>query len=205
MKLALLAVAAASLASAAAPKCAGRGETPRLNGDLFSPVECSTAPAKSNFRAPAPPPTGQAKVDFAALAGRWTGFMLSGFGRYDLAFDLKPARGGAKIAMTLREVQFESVSKLALTLTQDGPPGAFAASLSSDSLPVRALKGRGTVVLGPEPGESAVVVSFENGASYEVSFATAPAGAVRASVDWIVPGAPNRRADTTLTRVPAKN
>lgn len=211
MKTLLAAVLALSSAAAAAPlKCADGG-TPRLTGDLFAPVECSSTTLPS--AALPVPPAKPRKLDLAAAAGAYEGSAIEGMGRYELRLELKTGWfGRAEATLKLLELQFHSLSTQTLRLVSAKGAGRWNVVLASDALPGAELKGEaqtGSIEVSTSAPHGAIVdgrqmdFRFSNGSEYRVRFA--PSGSsYRAQVWWTVPGAPARSFETELARAAAQ-
>lgn len=213
MKSLLVLLAFASAAAAAPLKCANGG-LPRLTGDLFAPVDCSSA-ALAVAALPVPPAKPR-KIDLKALEGAYEGSAVQGLGRYELRLELKTGWfGRAQATLKLLELQFHSLSSHVLKLAPAKGPGRYATVLAADVLPGRELQGEATAgdveistpaagAPAPMKGARQMDFLFSNGAAYRVRFAPDGASALRAQVWWAVPGAPPRSFETVMTRVPAK-
>ncbi len=186
----------------AAPSCVNH-VAPRLSGDLFAPVECSSAtlPAAALDEAPV---EGSRKASLKDLAGTWTGQTEEGLGRYALRATLTVSwRGRAQGEATLMERQTHLMTAVSLTLSPAKGAGRYDAALSTRMLPGAVLKG--TAVLGlAAPGSSARVLdaAFDNGARYRVELDPDGPDALDARVRFAVPGGPSRSFETRLTRAP---
>jgi hypothetical protein len=212
MKILLAALVLSSAAAAAPLKCADGG-SPRLTGDLFAPVECSSATLPV---AGLPvPPAKPRKLDLKSLEGSYEGSAVQGMGRYELRLELKSGWfGGAEATLKLLELQFHALSTQVLKLSPAKGPGRYSTVLTADVLPGRELQGEataGTIAIStPTAGVPAAAKDarqmdflFSNGSLYRVRFAPGAGSSYRAQVWWAVPGAPGRSFETELTRVPA--
>jgi hypothetical protein len=211
MKTLLAVLALASAASAAPLKCANGG-SPRLTGDLFAPVDCSsgTLPAARLPVAPAEP----RKLALKGLAGAYEGSAVQGMGRYELRIELKPGWfGRAEAALKLLELQFHTLTVSNVRLTPAKGAGRFDVALTADALPDAELRGEaqaGSIEVSTTAPRGAIAegrqldVRFANGAEYRMRFAPSGKSAYRAQVWWAVPGAPERSFETELTPVPAQ-
>jgi hypothetical protein len=209
----LIALLALASAAAAAPqlKCANGG-LPRLTGDLFAPIECSSATLKV-AALPVPPAKAQ-KIDLKALEGVYEGNALQGFGRYELRLELKTGwLGRAEGTLKLIELQFRTLSSHTLKLVPAKGDGRYATYLATDAKPSLELKGEAifgavdvsTAAAGappPLPGARQADFLFANGASYRVRFSPDGPSDLHAQVWWAVPGAPARSFETQLKRLP---
>lgn len=211
MKTLLALLALSTAASAARLKCANGG-APRLTGDLFAPVECSSAAAAA---APLPvPPANPGKLSLKGLDGAYEGSAIQGMGRYEIRVELKTGWfGRAEATLKLLELQFHSMSTTAVKLSPAKGPGRFDVELTADALPGETLKGEaqaGTVESSTSAPRGAIAagrqldIRFANGSEYRLRFAPSGKSACRAQVWWAVPGAPERSFETELTPAPAR-
>jgi hypothetical protein len=202
----LVLVAAAALVAAAPPdyKCPKTGLPPVLNGDPFSPVECSTAPTAA-LPLPVEAVAAPAKADFKALRGTWEGVLVRGFGRYASTLEVRPARRGA-VELTLRwkEQQLRSTGHSTLTLAPGKPEGAYAASLSASLLPDARLEGAARFSAETD-ADGAVTprldLSFPNGAAHRARWSFPSKDVLRFRAVWSVPQAPLQTLEGELRRV----
>ena len=195
MKTFFFLLAFASAAAAAPHKCAN-GASPRLTGDVFAPVECSseTPPVP----APPVPPPAPRRIDWKALEGAYEGSVVQGFGRYELRLELKHGWfGRAEATLKLVELQFHALSINTLKLVPAEGPGRYSIALTTDALPGRKLKGAAVL------GSRQLDMLFANGARYSVRLEPGP-NASRVQFWEAAPGAPPRSFETELTRVPPK-
>lgn len=208
----LLALLALASAAAAAPLMCANGGSPRLTGDLFAPVDCSSATLPvAALPVPAAKP---GKASLKSLDGAYEGTAIQGMGRYEIRVELKSGWfGRAEATLKLLELQFHTLSTSIVKLSSGKGPGRFDASLSADALPGAELKGvaqAGTVVVSTSAPRGAIAegrqfdVRFDNGSQYRLRFAPSGKSAYRAQVWWAVPGAPERSFETELTPVPAQ-
>jgi hypothetical protein len=211
MKLAL-ALSLAAPAAFAAPRCSGGG-TPRLNGDLFAPVDCSSATktAPSVPGAPVTPSGDGVKNDLRDLDGRWEGSLIHGLGRYALLAALKTSWNG-KVEATLewKELQFRERATDKLVLTPAKGRGAYAAVLTTTLAPDASLAGTAAIggALTPLTSSSTVItpdrqadVSFANGAGHRVYFQLNPSKTeMRVRAFSGIPGAPLQKFEIVFTR-----
>ncbi|HXT00603.1 MAG TPA: hypothetical protein VN915_08015 [Elusimicrobiota bacterium] len=207
----LVALLAFSSASAAPLKCANGG-SPRLTGDLFAPVDCSSATLP--VAALPVPPAKPRKLRLKGLDGAYEGSAVQGMGRYEIRVELKTGWfGRAEAALKLLELQFHSLTASRLTLSPAKGPGRFDAVLASDDLPGAELKGEAqagaieastAAARGAINDGSQVDLLFSNGARYRVRLAPSGSAGYRAQVWWAVPGAPARSFETQLTRAAAQ-
>ncbi|HAZ08071.1 MAG TPA: hypothetical protein DCZ01_06015 [Elusimicrobia bacterium] len=188
-------------ARAAGPSCAG-GRPPRMTGDLFVPIECSTAAAVA-ASLPVEPSVAQ-KPDLKALSGTWEGSAVQGFGRYQILATLEVGwLGRAHGTLALKELQFREHLGHRLKLTPAKGKGRYGAALSTDSLPAAALKGEALFTTAPDAaasGRHMFEVVFANGASHRARWAFEGEDALRVTVWSSVPGAPPRSWETVLRR-----
>ena len=214
-KLLTLAVALAAVSAiAAAPKCSD-GRPPRLNGDAFSPVECSTV--TKSVPALAGTPAADSKdvpADLKSLEGRWEGAFAHALGRYQAALTVKTAWSGkAEMTLELTELQFHEKLTDSLTLKPGKGRGVYEAVLSSSKAADISLKG--ALKLGAEAAAVFVGTStgtvkalpvrqadlvFENGASHRIVFSQRGKDALDAAWSMAVPGAPTQNLRLTLRR-----
>ena len=197
MKTLLVLFAFASAAAAAPLKCAD-GNSPRLTGDLFAPVECSSAALP--VAALTVPPANPQDVDLKALEGAYEGpAAIQDLGRYDLRLEFKKGWfGRATATLKLIELQSHALSSHTLKLVPAKGTGRYAVAFKTDALPGRKLKGEATA------GARRLDLLFANGARDSVRFDPAGPDALRAQIWWAVPGAPPRTFETALTRVPSE-
>lgn len=188
-------------ARAAGPSCAG-GRTPRLTGDLFVPVECSTAAAAA-ASLPIEPSVAR-KPDLQALSGTWEGSAVQGFGRYQIRATLEVGwLGRAHGTLALKELQFREQLGHRLKLAPAKGKGRYGAALSTDSLPAAVLEGEARFTTSDDaaaPGRQMFEVVFANGASHRARWAFEGKDALRVAVWSSVPGAPPRSLETVLRR-----
>lgn len=215
IKLLALAVALSSAAFAAAPKCSD-GRAPRLNGDAFSPVDCSsTTKAVPGLPGVAGVESKDVPADLRALEGRWTGSFPHALGRYQAALTVKTSWSGkADLTFELTELQFHEKLTDTLALKPAKGRGAYEAVLGTSLAPGPSLKG--ALKLGAEQTGTPVAVStaaakapaprrqadlvFENGASHRVIFELKGKDALEAYWASSIPGAPSQRLLLSLTR-----
>lgn len=213
--LALAVVLPAAAALAAGPKCSD-GRAARLNGDAFSPVDCST----TTKPVPALPGAAAAEsadvpADLKALEGRWTGSFAHALGRYDAVLTVKTSWGGkADLTFDLTELQFHQKLTDVLALKPAKGRGAYDAELTTTLAPGASLKG--ALKLGVEPSGVPVAVStgaakappplrqadltFANGAAHRVGFRLEDKDSLTAFWFMSVPGAPPQKLRLSLRR-----
>jgi hypothetical protein len=194
---ALLLLTSASWALPACPNAA----PPRLTGDLFDPVSCSTAV----LTAPdlQTPPLEGGKASLRDLGGRWTGDAEEGFGRYALSADLTVHwLGRAEGTLTLVELQTRRRVQTTLTLVPAKGAGRYAAELTSRMLPGKAL--RGTAVLSQDGKDRVLDLTLENGTRYLVRIERPDAEKALAEVRLAAPGGPPRTFEARFTRAPSR-
>lgn len=198
----LLAVLLPALAAAAAPaprKCAS-GADPRLSGDAFAPVECSTVtkPAPALPGVPADP-KGGAPLTLKDLSGRWEGSVIHAIGRYELALTVTTHWGGkAELDLAMKEMQFHEKIADRLTLTPAKKSGGYDAVWTSDAATGPELKGR--LTLGGTPLARAADLVFANGAAHRFAFAFKSKDELKVAVWSSIPGAPPQQLETVLRR-----
>ena len=199
--IALALLLSSSAAAAAAPRKCLQGNEPRLSGDAFAPVECSTAPAAA-LPLPGEPvaPAADAKAFLKKHAGRWEGVVIHGLGRYQVLLALKTGWGGkAELVLKAKEMQFRTRVEDALALVPSKPAGAYSARLTSDQAPAASLAGELRVGAAAEDGSRALELVFQNGASHRLSVRPTADG-LAVSAASAIPGAPLQRLETTLVR-----
>lgn len=205
MRYIVLLAGAGLLAAAAPPRvCQKTGLPPVLNGDPFSPVECSTAP-KAALPLPEEPATEPAKPDFKELKGRWEAQLIKGFGRYAVTLEVKTGWGGkAELEFGWKELQTRQTGWTRLELKPlKNEPGAYAAVLSASALPGATLAG--TARFSEEtdktgaPRRRADAV-FANGASHRLRWSLPDRGALRFAAQWAVPEAPLQSLEAELKK-----
>lgn len=216
LKTAVLGVALAALAAPlfAAPKC-GVGVTPRLTGDLFSPVECSTA-TKTVLQIPGTAVEREGpevKTDLRDLDGRWEGTLIQGMGRYSLLLTIKTAWGGkTELTLDAKELQFRDRLTDRLTLTPGKEKGVYAATLVTSVWPEGSLKGN--AILGaallpavpagtkpPTPDRQADLVLANRAVHRAIfTFMGKDKKELRVRTYASIPGAPLQMFELTLTR-----
>ncbi|HEX4048011.1 MAG TPA: hypothetical protein VH309_09270, partial [Elusimicrobiota bacterium] len=204
--LALLVLASAA---AAAPRKCPNGAPPRLSGDLFAPVECSSAALPvAALPVPAARP---GKIDLKEFAGDYQGLTVAGFGRYELRAGLKTGwLGRAEATLTIIDLQSHFRSSLALKLVPAGGAGRYATVLTDGALPGAELKGEATAgtPASAAPGAAAAAgerqmdIRFADGALYRVRFAPDGPSALNAQVWWAAPGTKAGTFAVKLTRLP---
>lgn len=200
----LLGVCLVSPAQAAARSCRGN-LTVRLTGDLFAPIECSTAAVTA---LPLPVEAAvPAKTDLKAFAGDWKGTLMQSFYRYELRVAIKTGRSGkAEASLDLREMQMGERVRHRLALAPAKGKGRYALAASSDRLEGETLKGDavfGTAASTPTasaPPESQLDLLFVNGAAYRVRYAREGKDSLRLKVWAAIPGWPLRSFEAVLRR-----
>ena len=210
----LLAALCAFLAAPlfAAPRCSNGG-APRLSGDAFSPVECSsvTKPSPSLPGAAVVTKGDGVKSDLRDIDGKWEGSLIGGLGRYALLLTVKTAWMG-KVELTLesKELQFRDRVTDKLVMTSGKGRGGYDLVLSASLAPEASLKG--TAVLGaavlPDVSTGTAKVApdrqadlaFANGASHRVYFALKGKDEMRVRAFSAIPGAPLQKFEFVLTR-----
>ena len=215
LKLVVLSVALAAAAAPlfAAPHC-GSGVTPRLNGDLFSPVDCSTAtkptpllPGLAAVRA-----GKEVKTDLRDLDGRWEGNLIQGIGRYELLLTIKTSwNGKTEIILETKELQFQERLTDRLSLVATKPRGSYSAVLTTTLAPGVSLKGEAILgaALAPEapagatsmpPPDRQAELTFANGAVHRIHFALKGKNDMRVRAFSGIPGAPLQKFELELKR-----
>lgn len=195
MRYLIILAGVGALAAAAPPRvCQKTGLPPVLNGDPFSPVECSTAP-KAALPLPEEPATGAAKPDFKELEGRWEALLIKNFGRYATTLKADAGWGGkAELRLEWKEQQTRQAGWTALRLAPlKKEPGAYEATLTASALPGATLSG--TVRFSEETDKTGARVrradaAFANGASHRLRWSLPDKGTLRFAAQWAVPEAP---------------
>jgi len=200
----MLAACLVSPAQAAVHSCRGN-LTIRMTGDLFAPIECSTAAVTAlplSIEAVVP-----AKTDLTAFAGVWKGTLIQSLYRYELSAAIKPGRSGkAEASLALREMQMGERVEHRLTLAPAKGKGRYSVAASSDRLKGEALKGDAVFGLSvstptaPGVTENQLDVVFANGASHRIRFTPDGKDSLRLQVWSTIPGWPLRSFETVLRR-----
>ncbi len=216
LKTAVLGVALAALAAPlfAAPKC-GVGVTPRLTGDLFSPVECSTV-TKTALLIP-----GQAvvfegaevKTNLRDLDGRWEGTLIQGLGRYSVLLTVKTAWSGkTELILDAKELQFRERITDKLVLKPAKGKGVYEAVLTTSVYPEGSLSGQAVIGAGvlpaiaagtkaPVPDRQAdLILSNKAIQRAYFTFMGKAKNELRVRLYASIPGAPLQMFEITLTR-----
>ncbi len=202
----LLPLAAALLVAAAPPayKCPKTGLAPVLNGDPFSPVECSTTP-KAALPLPAEAVAAPAKPDLKVLRGTWEGLLIRGFGRYASTLEVRAGRrGSTELTLRWKEQQLRSTGHSTLTVTPGKTDGVFAASLAASLLPEARLEGTATFSVESSSAAAAsprLDLAFPNGAAHRVRWSLPAKDVLRFKAVWGVPEAPLQTLEGELRRV----
>ena len=125
----------------AAPRKCSNGQTPKLSGDLFSPVECSTKTLTAPLLPGLPAVVGApgAPSDLKDLEGRWEGVMIHALGRYELLLTVKTSRGKTEFTLETKEQQFRERLTDRLVLRPAKSRGAFEALLTTSLTPPRSV------------------------------------------------------------------
>lgn len=211
---AFAALTAAAVPLFAAPRLCQNGLPPSLSGDLFAPVECSTA-AKASVLLPGLPVAREGKevkLDLKDLEGRWEGELNHALGRYEVLLTVKNSWGGkAALTLDLKERQFRDRLTDRLALAAGKERGVYEAVLTSSAAPEAALKGG--AILGDAPrGESAAPgakapppdrqadLTFVNGAVHRVHFALKDKSVMRVRAFSGIPGAPLQTFELELKK-----
>ena len=214
LKLALLAVLLAASAAGpllAAPRGCADGSAPKLSGDLFSPVECSST-TKAAVMLPDLPVAPSKKAALKDLDGRWEGDLAHALGRYHLQLKVTTSWSGkCDLTLDLKELQFHDRLSDRLLLVPSKQNGAYEATLTASLAPDASLKGGALLGLAAEPEVSTATAKrpaerqldllFENGAAHRVFFELKGKDALRVRAFSAVPSAPLQTFELTLTRV----
>lgn len=198
----VLAIPLAALAAPAPRKCAS-GAAPRLSGDAFSPVECSTTtkPSAALPGEPAAAPAGGKAPSIKELEGRWEASLTHALGRYELLLTVKTRWGGkADLVLEMKELQFRdrNVDRLALVPVK-GVRGGYEAEMTTDLAPAAApLKGR--LTMGGTEEERRIDLSFDNGAAHRLILKREGKDEWRLRAASAIPGAPLQAFETRLLR-----
>lgn len=208
--LSLAALLAAS--ASAAPRLCQNGLPPTLSGDLFAPVECSTAakPAAALPGLAAVLPAKDAGAGLKEAEGRWEGTLIHALGRYELLLTVKSGRGGrGELILEMKEQQFRDRLTDRLALVPGKPRGVYEAVLTTTIAPEASLKGGlilGTAVPPESPDGKPVTpdrqldVTFANGAVHRAYFAVKDKSVLRVRAFSAVPGAPLQKFEVELTK-----
>lgn len=212
LRTAVLAAAAVFAAArlSAAPRCSN-GQTPRLSGDAFSPVECSTVTLRVVLL-PGLPVVREGKdikTDLRELEGRWEGTLIQGMGRYALLLSVKTAWSGkTELVLATKEQQFRDKMTDTLTLVPSKERGSYAAALKTTLAPDASLSGAAVLGVAVAPSVSSgtapapdrqAELTFANGALHRFYFAV-KGDELRVRAFSAVPGAPLQKFETTLRR-----
>lgn len=212
MKSLGLAVLAALMTAAvpllAAPRLCSNGLPPSLSGDLFAPVDCSTA-TKPTVLLPGLPVVREGKdvkTDLKELEGRWEGSLIHALGRYEVLLTVKSGwTGKAALTLDLKELQFRERLTDRLALVPGKPKGVYEAELTSSAAPEASLKGG--AILGaavpPDAGSPAdrqAELTFVNGAVHRIYFAVKDKAVLRVRAFSAIPGAPLQKFEVELTK-----
>ncbi|MDP3542619.1 MAG: hypothetical protein Q8T11_09170 [Elusimicrobiota bacterium] len=217
MKTLELAVLAALMTAAvpllAAPRRCSSGLPPALSGDLFAPVECSTAtkPAALLPGLPVVREGKDVKTDLKELEGRWEGSLIHALGRYAVLLTVKTGwTGRAELTLDIKELQFRERLTDRLSLVPGKPKGVYEAELTSSAAPEASLKG-GAILGAAVPPEAAspgssppadrqAELTFANGALHRVYFAVKDKAVLRVRAFSAIPGAPLQKFEVELTK-----
>lgn len=222
MKDLQIVVFAALMAAAAAPpllaqpKLCANGLPPRLSGDMFVPVECSTATKTAPFLPSLPVlPVKGAKTDIRDLDGRWEGTLIHALGRYALLLTVKTGwTGKAEATLEMKELQFRERLTDRLSLRPGKKSGDYAAVMTVSSLPDASLEGQAVIGAAPTtvevstaaakssqpPTERQIDVTFSNGAAYRIIFSLKGKDEISVLTFSAIPGARLQKLETVLTR-----
>lgn len=217
LKLVVLSVLTAAVAAAplfAGPRLCANGLPPALSGDLFAPVECSTA-TKPTALLPGLPVVREGKdvkTDLKELEGRWEGSLIHALGRYEVLLTVKSGWAGkAALTLDIKELQFRERLTDRLSLVPGKLKGVYEAELTSTVAPEASLKGG--AILGaavpPEPAspgspaptpDRQAELTFSNGAVHRVYFAVKDKAVMRVRAFSAIPGAPLQKFEVELTK-----
>lgn len=217
MKEIKIAVLGAVLTAAAAPLLAGprlcgSGVPPRLSGDAFSPVECSTTTLPVALLPGLPARrTKSSKTDLRDLEGRWEGSLSHALGRYDLLLTIKTSwRGRTEVRLDTKELQFRDRLTDRLSLVQTKERGVYEAVMTTTLAPEASLAGKAVLgeAAGPEAEAAAKApipdrqadLTFANGAVHRIVFALKDRAEMRVRAFSGVPGAPLQTMEIVLTK-----
>lgn len=205
----LAALASSALSAGAAPPLCANGAPPALNGDLFSPAECSTATKPSPMlpSLPARSEGEDVKTDLKDLAGRWEGLTVHGLGRYELLLTVKTGWGSkADLTLETKELQFRQRLTDRLSLRPAKARGEYEAVMSTSLVPEASLKGRATLGAerqpegSKEPAARQADLVFANGAAHRVVFSLKGKDELVILAFSAVPGAPLQKLEMSLKR-----
>lgn len=202
----LLTAAAAPLL--AGPRLCGNGLPPRLSGDAFSPVECSSATMPVALLPGLPARLTKSSItDLRALEGRWEGAAVHALGRYDLLLSVKSNwRGKIEAVLDLKERQFRDRLSDRLVLTPGKGRGVYEALLTTSLAPEASLAGKALIAeaVGPEGAtqtDRQADLTFANGANHRIIIALGKDGTeMRALIFSAIPGAPLQTLELILTK-----
>lgn len=209
LKIAVLCavLTAAAVPLLAGPRLCGNGLPPRLSGDVFSPVECSSATMTAAILPGLPARLTKASVtDLRALEGRWEGIAIHALGRYELLLTVKTNwRGKIEAALDLKELQFRERLSDRLVLAPGKGRGSYEAVLTATPAPEASLTGKALIAeaVAPEGAKETdrqMDLTFANGASHRVVFALKDGKEMRARVFSAIPGAPLQTLELVLTK-----
>lgn len=205
----LAALMSAAVPLLAAPRLCSNGLPPALSGDLFAPVECSTA-TKPTALLPGLPVVREGKdvkTGLKELEGRWEGSLIHALGRYEVLLTVKSGWGGkAALTLDLKELQFRERLTDRLSLVPGKPKGVYEAELTSTAAPEASLKGGAILGAASSPGTSApsadrqAELTFANGAVHRVYFAVKDKAVLRVRAFSAIPGAPLQKFELELTK-----
>ena len=209
-KVVVLGSLLAALAAAAygAPRCSN-GLAPKLSGDVFSPVECSTAALSAVALPDLPVSTSKdAKTSLKDLDGRWEGGLVHALGRYAFLLTVKTRWGGkTELTLDIKELQFRDRVTDRLALLPGKVRGSYEAVMTSSLAPQASLSGGAVIgALGrPEsPTDAAnarqLDLLFVNGAAHRIFLNMMGRNELRVRAYSAVPGAPLQKFETILAR-----
>ena len=212
--LAVLLTAGAAAPLLAGPRLCGNGLPPKLSGDLFSPVECSTTTKTSSLLPglPVMKESKEAKTDLKDLDGRWEGVLIHALGRYELLLTVKTSWGGkAELILETKEQQFRERLTDRLALVPGKERGVYAATLTTTLAPEAALLGSARIgaavppslpegTLKAPPPDRQTDIEFSNGAVHRIVFALKDKTEMRVRAFSGIPGASLQKFEVVLTR-----
>lgn len=204
----LAALMSAAVPLLAAPRLCSNGQPPALSGDLFAPVECSTA-TKPTALLPGLPVVREGKdvkTDLKELEGRWEGSLIHALGRYEVLLTVKTSwTGKAALTLDFKELQFRERLTDRLSLVPGKPRGVYEAELTSTAAPEASLKGGAILgaAVAPDaasPADRQAELTFANGAVHRVYFAVKDKAVMRVRAFSAIPGAPLQKFEVELTK-----
>lgn len=196
----------------AAPRRCANGNPPKLSGDVFSPVECSSATLTAPMLPDLPiRPNPQAKTDLRDVDGRWEGDLYHAMGRYALLLTIKTGwNGKTEVVLDTQERQFRERLTDRLTLTPGKQRGSYEAVMTTSVVPDASLKGGALVGAAAEPelstptakapAERQMDLLFDNGAAHRLIFSLKGKNELLLRAFSGIPGAPLQKFELTLAR-----